>query len=134
MAAMSSSSIPGIFQPRQFKGHLLMDGGTIWGTNPFSAVEQCMELVEDPEDVIVDICICSGEISPDQTSAVSKNSLRNFMRGADIHKSYTSGHSITQAMSAYPDVDWRYLFLQEHSVDDLDFRNSTTWPMQEEGR
>jgi NTE family protein len=38
VAAVSSSSIPGVFPPTEFKGMTLMDGGTIWDVNMESAV------------------------------------------------------------------------------------------------
>jgi hypothetical protein len=36
---------------------------------------------------------------------------------------------------AFPTVNYRYLFQQEHtSPDPLTFNNETTWPLQMEGR
>ena len=36
----------------------LMDGGTIFNVNVNSAIHQCLELVEDESQIIVDIAIC----------------------------------------------------------------------------
>ena len=43
-------------------------------------------------------------------------------------------NSISGALRAYPDVDWRHLFLQMNPGSILDFRNETTWPQQMAGR
>lgn len=41
-AAVSSSSIPGVFPPHYFKNKWFMDGGTIWNINTNSAIQQCI--------------------------------------------------------------------------------------------
>ena len=35
-----------------------MDGGTVWNVNLNSAIEQCMTIVDNYEDIIVDVAIC----------------------------------------------------------------------------
>lgn len=37
--SMASSSIPGVFPPQHFEGHVFMDGGTQWNLNVYSAVQ-----------------------------------------------------------------------------------------------
>ena len=37
-AAVSSSSIPGVFPPHNFKDKWFMDGGTVWNLNTNSAI------------------------------------------------------------------------------------------------
>lgn len=37
-AALSSSSIPGVFPPHNFKNQWFMDGGTVWNLNTASAI------------------------------------------------------------------------------------------------
>ena len=39
-------------------GYVFMDGGTVWDVNLTSAVQQCMEIVDDYSDIIVDVAIC----------------------------------------------------------------------------
>jgi len=55
---VSSASLPFIFPHRQHDGKLLMDGGTVWNTNLVSAVDRCMELVDDSSKIIIDIILC----------------------------------------------------------------------------
>ena len=58
-SSLSSGSIPAVFAPQHLNGYIFMDGGTVWDTNLNSAVQQCLEIVDDPADIIVDIAICS---------------------------------------------------------------------------
>ena len=54
---MSSASIPVVFPPQHFQGHVLMDGGTVWNINVDSAVLQCQALGFADEDIIIDTVI-----------------------------------------------------------------------------
>lgn len=57
-SALSSGSIPVVFPPQHLKDYIFMDGGTVWNINLNSAVEQCMEIVDNYEDIILDVAIC----------------------------------------------------------------------------
>ena len=46
-AAVSSSSIPGVWPPQNFKGMILMDGGTIWDVDITAAIQQCLNVVDN---------------------------------------------------------------------------------------
>ena len=60
-AALASGSIPGVFPPVQWRDMNLMDGGTIYDVNINSAVHQCLDLVEDESQIIIDVAICAPE-------------------------------------------------------------------------
>jgi predicted acylesterase/phospholipase RssA len=62
-AALSSSSIPILFPPQDFKGHLLMDGGTIWDVNISSAVKQCNDMGATNEEITIDIAVCLNKFT-----------------------------------------------------------------------
>lgn len=111
-----------------------MDGGTVWDVNPYSAVEQCMEMVDDPADIIVDITLCTPWTEPRHHKKSDRNAVGNIARSKRIKMYYNGLDSVSQAMRAYPEVDWRYLFLEMGLSNPLDFRNKTTWPIQEQGR
>lgn len=85
-AAMASGSIPGIFQPRELHGYHLVDGGTAWNINIDSAITQCLALGYKPEDIIVDVMMCSNVQYGGYT--ISNNAMENWMNGFEIHKSY----------------------------------------------
>ena len=41
---------------------ILMDGGTIWDLDITAAVQQCLNVVDNEEDIIVDIAICGDSV------------------------------------------------------------------------
>jgi predicted acylesterase/phospholipase RssA len=87
-AIISSASIPAVFPDQQYKGYVLMDGGTTWNTNLVSAVEKCMTLVDDKSKITVDIAICGhAEL---ETVAETGNTISNLMRYWDIRKYYNT--------------------------------------------
>lgn len=47
LRVVSSASIPFIFPHRHVGNYILMDGGTVWNTNLVSAIDRCMEVVDD---------------------------------------------------------------------------------------
>ncbi len=57
-AAMSSSSIPGVFPPQWFKKRWFMDGGTVWDVNIDSAIKWCLEKVDSLNKITIDIMLC----------------------------------------------------------------------------
>ena len=77
-AALASGSIPGVFPPVQWRDMNLMDGGTIYDVNINSAVHQCLDLVEDESQIIIDVAICAPEKTVGFDTA--KNAVKNFYR------------------------------------------------------
>lgn len=57
-AALASSSVPGIFPPQAFEGHMLIDGMTAWNTNVEDAIQRCKEITTDESKITVDVLIC----------------------------------------------------------------------------
>ena len=55
---VASSSIPFVFPHREIKDYILMDGGTVWNINLVSAIDRCMELVDDESQIVLDIVVC----------------------------------------------------------------------------
>ena len=45
-------------------GYVFMDGGTVWNVNLSSAVQHCMEIVDDYADITVDVAICGYTSQP----------------------------------------------------------------------
>ena len=134
-AMLSSGSIPVVFPPQDTGSHLLMDGGTGWNINLDSAVQQCLEIVDREEDIIVDVLITRFYTQPEET--VEKNAFKNYMSARAISKYYNNFNSLMSETRAYPNINFRY-YLQEHRHtcpgSELDFNNSTTWCLQEQGR
>lgn len=109
---------------------MLMDGGTVWNVNPTSAIQQCLEIVENEEDIILDILLCDDYSLSEQTD-LGKDSIYEGLRGKMIHNYYSNTNEIAETMRAYPNVNYRNLFVEKNPIIAcLDFRNETTWPYQ----
>lgn len=111
-AAISSSSIPGAFPPQHFADHILMDGGTVWDINVSSAINQCLEIVDDPSDIVLDIMICGYDDGPDPVKHTwDWNTIRYKMRENSWQSFYSGSNSIQEAKELFPTVDYRHLFM-----------------------
>jgi hypothetical protein len=54
----SSASVPFVFSYTHFRGKYLMDALSCgWNVNMLSAINKCMEIVDDPSKIIVDIIV-----------------------------------------------------------------------------
>ena len=49
---LSSASVPGVFPPIPYKGHLLADGGIEWNTDVQAAIDRCKRMVGDDDSLI----------------------------------------------------------------------------------
>jgi len=59
---VTSASVPFVFPPTKFKGKYLIDALSCgWNVNMLSAIEKCMEIVDDPSKIIVDIIVMYPE-------------------------------------------------------------------------
>ena len=125
-----------LFQPRHWNGHTLMDGGTAWGVNVSSAINQCLELVDDPSDIIIDILICG--YYPPVRGTVSGKAGNNYQTAQDIKSYYSTMGEVLQDLTATEGIQYRYLFQMQNVTcpedSAIDSRNSTTWCLQEAGR
>ena len=75
--------------------------------NVQSAVEQCLEIVDNEEDIIVDVLSVTHVGSkPEQT--VTNSAIHNFMDGWNDKHWYTGTNSIQDALRAYPNIDLRF--------------------------
>ena len=111
-----------------------MDGGTIWDLDITAAIQQCLNVVDNEEDIIVDIAIC-GDSVISKESEVSRDAINNWQRSDGLHKFYRDSNSINSQKRAFPNVNYRHLFLEKDAIAAaLDFRNQTTWPYQMQGR
>ena len=94
-----------------------------------------MELVDDESKIVIDIAICTG--GGTEGFEVAKNAANNYFRAQQLRRSANGMNAINWQKEAFPDAQYRYLFYMEDPVDTiglLDFRNQTTWPLQEQGR
>jgi hypothetical protein len=106
--AMASGSIPFVFPPRLWKGHVLADGGTVWNVNIDSAINQCIDAGYDSSDIIIDLAVCYYDNPEPQE--VSRNAWTNFWNGKAIQDYYVSSLSLMSEVRARNDVEYRYYF------------------------
>lgn len=99
---VASASIPFIFPTRSDGTHVLMDGGTVWNTNLVSAFDRCMELVNDPSKIILDIIIL--DTARMSNAANVTNGIDNYMRYNDIKSYYSSMNDILEFKKSKPTV------------------------------
>lgn len=109
----------------------------MWNTNLVSAVERCMEIVDDESKVTLDIIECTGyELTPwnDRNDA-----LNNVLRYQDVKGFHDDTADINEFKQAFPKVNYRYFVAPATPLASglgiLDADNSTsTFPMQLLGR
>lgn len=140
---MASSSIPGVFPPLHFDGHIFMDGGTQWDVNYYSAIEQCVyELGYDMttytkevlEMISVDIAMC-GFDTPKKQDVEGNNAIENYIAALNLKKYWFSLDNIDKQLRAYDGVKINY-FIQntDHcGVSSMNFNGLATWCFQEAG-
>ena len=57
---MASASIPFAFPPAHYNNSYYIDGGSTWNINIDSAIQRCLEIVDDPAKITVDVMICGN--------------------------------------------------------------------------
>jgi predicted acylesterase/phospholipase RssA len=130
--------IPGVFENLKWKGHVLMDGGTVWNTNFVDAVERCREQVDDDSEITVDVIVCTG-YNLKNNDQNSQDSYNNYLRNNEIKEYHTNMGDISTFVEAYPNITFRHYIQPSTPLASglamLDFSNNTnTWPMQAIGR
>jgi predicted acylesterase/phospholipase RssA len=106
-AVIASSSIPFVFPPRQTHDRTMMDGGTAWNFNLESAIDRCLELVDDESQIIIDTILC-GQAQLNATHDTS-NAMSNFLRARSIASFYSTANGVIEIEKAHPKVNLRYL-------------------------
>ena len=90
--ALASGSIPFALPPQHWNGNILADGGTVWDLNVDSAINACLEIVDDPLDIIIDIVKCWGH--DDHAGTVSKDAWTNWTTSNYIKRYWKNSLSI----------------------------------------
>lgn len=124
-AIICSAAPPFFFPPQNFLGAMWADGGCIINLDVFSAVERCLDVVEDESDIIVDMIFCSGASLASVANA-SAMVTSDVMGRVNNIKSYDSSMWYAyNAMQAYPNVNYRYMIVPSKpmagSILPLDF-------------
>lgn len=78
-----------------------------WNVNMLSAINKCMEMVDDPSKIIVDIIVMYPETNQRLNSS-EQNSFENYLRAHTLHSYYVLLSDIYAFMRAHPKVQYRY--------------------------
>ena len=109
---LASGSIPAALPPQHWNGHILADGGTLWDINIDSAINQCLDIVDDPADIIIDIIIC-WDHTPNKQE-VSKDAFTNWKSARNIRDYWFGPASIEQEKRSHINVNYQYYFGLHH--------------------
>jgi len=138
-AAVASSSIPGIFPPFVWgDGRMFMDGGAVHNVNTISAINQCMELVDDESKITIDVFICNAKAETESKEEIGVDTISNYFRAKNIRKAFDGPNNFHHDMVAHPKINWRYLAYEADNhaggTSEINFNGDHTWVMQEQGR
>lgn len=111
MSIVSSSSIPFLFPPATFRGHLLMDGGTVWNTNMVSAVEKCRKMGFKDDDILLDILLLNQPELSQADRKKNMTTISNYFRRREIKDYYDTLSDVESFRRAEPNIDIRNLFI-----------------------
>lgn len=136
-AAMASSAIPVVFPDQTFNGDTYVDGGVIMDVNVIAGIKRCLEITQNPKDVVVDVVLCNSPHLPihNESSLAKYHTIGVGMRTLGIVR-YNSGLLNTRsAQEAYPDVNFRYLIFPSGPLpDDLNFSHDALMQMMAMGQ
>jgi hypothetical protein len=80
-----------------------------WNVNMISAINKCLEIVDDPSKIIMDIIT----MYPNQVDVIKADnnytSFSNYMRKRLIKSQTTLLSDITEFIRAHPTIQYRYL-------------------------
>jgi len=115
-----------------------MDGGTVWNVNIRSAIEGCLEVVDDLSKITIDIIFCTDG-RDNQEITETGTTVENYLRYRKIKYVHSGHDELTELLRSYPTVNWRYLFMEPYpggagGAKQLDFSPEITWPLQLIGR
>eukprot|EP00343_Euplotes_focardii_P000758 CAMPEP_0205800326 /NCGR_PEP_ID=MMETSP0205-20121125/1962_1 /ASSEMBLY_ACC=CAM_ASM_000278 /TAXON_ID=36767 /ORGANISM="Euplotes focardii, Strain TN1" /LENGTH=337 /DNA_ID=CAMNT_0053063257 /DNA_START=32 /DNA_END=1042 /DNA_ORIENTATION=- len=106
---VGSSAIPFAFPPMEKNGNTYIDGGCIWNLDVTGAVRRCKEIVEDEEDIIIDIILCSFYSLTPIEEIRKYGPLDHYFRGIEIQDWQNNMQDVERAVRNYPKVNFRYV-------------------------
>ena len=99
-AVYASSTIPGAFPIKEYGEKLAFDAGHVMHIDPEAAIKRCLEIVQDPKDIVIDMIELGGD---GQDVIDGKSPPRQISEFPD------GFNEILRVMELYPTVQYRYL-------------------------
>lgn len=53
-------NIPGFYEAREYEGKMIVDGAWLKYIDPEAAIKRCLEIVQDPKDIVIDMIAIGG--------------------------------------------------------------------------
>lgn len=104
----ASAAVPCFFESVKIDGVVYNDGGTVMGTNIFSAVNRCKSAGYREEDIVMDVVTTSSESLASWNETANDKTEELRMRGDEIKQFNQAMADIFDACQAYPGLNWRY--------------------------
>jgi predicted patatin/cPLA2 family phospholipase len=106
---IASSAMPLAFPALLDSNEALLDGGVVWKMDVPGAIERCLEVVDNEEDIIMDI-IMTAQTEIDSIESLKKfSTLGHFIRGMEIKEFHKSMKILNNTLIAHPKVTFRYV-------------------------
>jgi predicted acylesterase/phospholipase RssA len=106
---VASSSIPFAFPPLYRDDNFYIDGGCVWNLDISGAIRRCKEVVENDEDIILDIILCSSYNLTEPGELKKFKPLDHFIRAQEIMEWHSLMADLDNQMDFYPAVNYRYI-------------------------
>lgn len=115
-AGRASTAIPGFFEYVNFKNKTFIDGGVVINLDIGGAVARCQESGFKNKDIIIDIVMCSGNLLKD-VNPENFTAAQMLYRYYEITQFQKTMIWISQGLSHWPDVNYRYIVYPKKSLD-----------------
>ena len=106
------------------------------GLDAISAVERCLDLVEDESQITMDIILLDRFVPPTVEGDFG-DTVQNLLRKHEIDSYYNGLVNVITCMLSHPNVNYRYILEPSGPYPKLwnllNFSPNNTWPMQENG-
>lgn len=110
-AVLASASVPVVFPPTKLQGRVLIDSlSTGWNVNMISAIQKCMEIVDEESKITLDIIVMYPVRVDSAPSTNVSSTITNFLRMREIRGYYSLMSDIASFMRAHPLINYRYFF------------------------
>jgi len=104
----ASAAVPGAFESVKIDGTVYNDGGSVMGSNIFSAINRCKQSGYAEKDVVLDLVTCSSTTLAPFNATAENQADQILSRSNDIAAFSKTMADIFDACKAYPSVNWRY--------------------------
>ena len=133
----ASSAIPAIFNSVDIDGTSYIDGGIRKNADLQSAIDRCLEIVDNESQITLDVILLNPPTESDFSTSIMSVVGEIFEWFTDEFGGWLESgeEQVVKVMQAHPDVNYRYLIrpetaLVDSEMDILDCEATATDAMQ----